>query len=86
MLQCCPDQAEPGWHDNNASLPLPEIQIFGGGAHAGQRVDIQDFLVIPVGASTFDEALCICADIYRAAGELMEKRGGKLGVADEGGW
>ncbi len=81
---------QPLWRflaeDNNASLPLPEIQIFGGGAHAGQRVDIQDFLVIPVGASTFDEALCICADIYRAAGELMEKRGGKLGVADEGGW
>ncbi len=35
------------------TMPLPEIQIFGGGAHAGQRVDIQDFMVMPVGASTF---------------------------------
>jgi enolase len=69
-----------------ASMPLPEVQIFGGGAHAGRRVDIQDFLVMPIGASTFDEALCICADIYRTAGEAMEKRGGRLGVADEGGW
>lgn len=68
------------------SMPLPEVQIFGGGAHAGRRVDIQDFLVMPTGASTFDEALCICADIYRIAGEAMEKRGGRLGVADEGGW
>lgn len=68
------------------SMPLPEVQIFGGGAHAGRRVDIQDFLVMPVGASTFDEALCICADIYRVAGECMEERGGRLGVADEGGW
>lgn len=68
------------------SMPLPEVQIFGGGAHAGRRVDIQDFLVMPVGASTFDEALCICADIYRVAGECMEDRGGRLGVADEGGW
>ncbi|MEX2497205.1 MAG: phosphopyruvate hydratase [Woeseia sp.] len=69
-----------------ASMPLPEVQIFGGGAHAGRRVDVQDFLVMPTGASTFDEALCICADIYRVAGEAMERRGGRLGVADEGGW
>ncbi|MEX0827979.1 MAG: phosphopyruvate hydratase [Haliea sp.] len=68
------------------SMPLPEVQIFGGGAHAGRRVDVQDFLVMPVGASTFDEALCICAEIYRIAGEYMEVRGGRMGVADEGGW
>lgn len=68
------------------SLPMPEIQIFGGGAHAGQRVDIQDFLVMPAGAASFDEALAICADIYRAAGDLMEKRKSRCGVADEGGW
>ena len=38
-------------------LPMPMVQIFGGGAHAGRRVDIQDFLVVPIGASTFDEAI-----------------------------
>jgi len=67
-------------------LPLPQIQIFGGGAHAGRRVDIQDFLVMPVGAASFDEALVMCAEVYRAAGELMERRGRRSGVADEGGW
>jgi enolase len=68
------------------SLPLPEIQIFGGGAHAGRRVDIQDFLIMPIGAQTFDEALVMCAEVYRHAGELMRERGALMGVADEGGW
>lgn len=67
-------------------LPLPEIQIFGGGAHAGRRVDIQDFLVMPLGAQSFDEALFMVAEVYRSAGELMSARGSRLGVADEGGW
>jgi enolase len=67
-------------------MPLPEIQIFGGGAHADRRVDIQDFMVMPVGAHSFDEALRVCADIYRAAGALMTQRGSRMGVADEGGW
>ena len=68
------------------SLPLPEIQIFGGGAHAGRRIDIQDLLVMPVGAQTFDEALCMVAEVYRAAGRLMAEKGALAGVADEGGW
>ncbi len=67
-------------------LPLPQIQIFGGGAHAGRRVDVQDFLVMPLGAASFDEALAMCAEVYRAAGELMQQRGSRAGVADEGGW
>ena len=56
--------------DEPVSLPLPEIQIFGGGAHAGRRIDIQDIMVMPVGAWTFDDALTMGAEIYRAAGEL----------------
>lgn len=67
-------------------LPLPEIQIFGGGAHAGGRIDIQDFLVIPMKAETFAEALAMTADVYRAAGMEMSARGRRYGVADEGGW
>ncbi len=67
-------------------LPLPEVQIFGGGAHAGRRVDIQDFLIMPLGAQSFDEALCMVAEVYRHAGDLMSARGSTLGVADEGGW
>ena len=62
------------------------VQIFGGGAHAGRRVDIQDFLIVPVGAASFDEALAMAARVYRAAGEIMAARGRLRGVADEGGW
>jgi enolase len=68
------------------TLPMPMIQIFGGGAHAGRRVDIQDFLIMPVGAASFDEALAKAARVYRAAGEIMADRGRLRGVADEGGW
>ena len=67
-------------------MPLPQIQIFGGGAHAGRRVDIQDFLVMPIGAASFDEAMVMTAEVYRAAGELMDQAGKRSGVADEGGW
>ena len=67
------------------SIPLPEIQIFGGGAHAGRRVDVQDFMVMPLGARTFAEGLEWVAEIYRAAGDLMRDRGAIAGVADEGG-
>ena len=61
--------------DEPVTLPLPEIQIFGGGAHAGRRVDVQDFMVMPLGATTFAEALEMTAEVYRAAGELMRERG-----------
>lgn len=67
-------------------IPLPEIQIFGGGAHAGRRVDIQDFMVMAPGAASFDEALAMTADVYLAAGKLMAERGLLQGVADEGGY
>jgi enolase len=67
-------------------LPLPEIQIFGGGAHAGRRIDIQDLLVMPVGAKSMAEALAMVAEVYRSAGDLMADAGRRAGVADEGGW
>jgi len=72
--------------DAEPTLPMPMVQIFGGGAHAGRRVDVQDFLVVPVGASTFDEAMKMAVRIYGAAGILMADRGHLRGVADEGGW
>ncbi len=72
--------------DGAIQMPLPQVQIFGGGVHAAGRTDIQDFLVMPLGAETFDEALCMCADVYRVAGEQMARRGSRMGVADEGGW
>ena len=72
--------------DAAVRVPLPEIQIFGGGAHAGRRIDIQDLMVIAPGAKSFAEALEMTAEVYRAAGELMRERGLLQGVADEGGW
>jgi len=67
-------------------LPMPQIQIFGGGAHAGRRVDIQDFMVVCPGAQSFAQALEWTAEVYRHAGLLMQERGPLRGVADEGGW
>jgi enolase 1/2/3 len=67
-------------------LPMPQIQIFGGGAHAGRRVDVQDFMIVCPGATQFAQALEWTAEVYRSAGELMRARGSVYGVADEGGW
>ncbi|QKV17913.1 phosphopyruvate hydratase [Oricola thermophila] len=86
------DAGKPLWRHvadefgRTPSLPLPEIQIFGGGAHAGRRVDIQDFMVMVPGASSFDEVLEVTSEIYFAAGEIMAAKGRVAGVADEGGW
>src|SRR5581483_9796103 len=70
----------------DVALPLPEIQIFGGGAHAGRRVDVQDFMVVALSAASFAEALAVTAEVYRAAGDLMKESGKLQGVADEGGY
>ena len=67
-------------------LPMPQIQIFGGGAHAGRRVDIQDFMVVCPAATSFAQALEWTAAVYAQAGELMRARGALAGIADEGGW
>ena len=67
-------------------LPLPQIQIFGGGAHASRRIDIQDLMVIATGAKSFAQAVMMTGEVYHAAGKIMEERGHLQGVADEGGW
>jgi enolase len=68
-----------------AHIPAPMIQIFGGGRHAGNRIDIQDFLILSIGAKSFAEACEWTAEVYRAAQSAMVKRGKLNGVADEGG-
>jgi len=72
--------------NRGAVLPLPEIQILGGGAHAGRRVDIQDYMVIATGAADYAQALDWTAEVYRAAGALLAEQGRLQGVADEGGF
>jgi len=66
-------------------IPAPMIQIFGGGRHAGNRIDIQDFLILAVGANSFTEATEQIAEVYMAASKAMVQQGKLNGVADEGG-
>jgi len=81
---------EPLWHyfsdGTSPVIPVPEIQIYGGGAHAAGAMDLQDFMVVPFGASSFREALEWVAEIYLAAGKIVSQRGASAGVADEGGY
>src|SRR5579871_5151074 len=56
-------------------IPLPEIQIFGGGAHAARRVDVQDFMIVCPSAGSFAEALDRTAEVYRAAGAKLKAKG-----------
>jgi enolase len=72
--------------NRKVALPVPQIQIFGGGAHAKGRVDIQDYMVICVGAGSFAESLEWTSKVYKAAGARLAKRGLLQGVADEGGY
>ncbi len=72
--------------DRKPVMPLPEIQIFGGGAHAGRRVDVQDFMIMAPKAGSFAQALEWTAEVYRAAGAMLRDLGRLQGVADEGGY
>jgi len=67
-------------------LPLPEIQIFGGGKHADGRVDLQDFMIIALTAKSYAETLEVTFNVFHAAGRVMKQRGLLAGVADEGGY
>ena len=72
--------------ERRVAMPVPQIQIFGGGAHAQGRVDLQDYMVVCVGAGSFREALEWTAQVYAAAGARLARRGALQGVADEGGY
>jgi enolase len=72
--------------ERRVALPVPQIQIFGGGAHARGRCDIQDYMIICIGAGSFAEALEWTAQVYAAAGKRLARRGALQGVADEGGY
>jgi enolase len=67
-------------------LPVPMMNILNGGAHADTNVDIQEFMIAPVGAATFREALQQGAEVYHALKAVLKKRGLATGVGDEGGF
>ena len=68
------------------TIPLPMVNIVSGGLHAGGQIEIQDVLAIPIGASTFAQALEWAWRVHRAAGERVRREGHPPLVADEGGW
>jgi enolase len=72
--------------DKRVALPVPQIQIYGGGAHARGKCDVQDYMVVCIGAGSFAEALEWTSQVYAAAGKRLAKRGALQGVADEGGY
>ena len=67
-------------------LPLPEVQICGGGAHADHRTDVQDFLLVAVGARTYLESLEMMFNAYHTARDVLKERNKLFGIADEGGY
>jgi enolase len=67
-------------------LPVPLMNILNGGAHADNNVDVQEFMILPVGASTFSEALRWGAETYHALKSVLRKHGLSTGVGDEGGF
>jgi enolase len=67
-------------------LPVPMMNILNGGAHADTNVDIQEFMIAPIGAPTFREALRTGAEVYHALKSVLKKRGLATGVGDEGGF
>ena len=72
--------------DRRIALPVPQVQIYGGGAHARGSVDLQDYLVVCTGAGSFAESLEWVAEVYYAAGARLAKKNALHGVADEGGY
>ncbi|MCH5300680.1 MAG: phosphopyruvate hydratase [Ruminococcus sp.] len=67
-------------------LPVPMMNILNGGAHASNNVDIQEFMIMPVGACCFKEALRQCCEIYHTLGKILKEQGKATAVGDEGGF
>ncbi len=71
---------------NSKELPVPMMNILNGGAHADNNVDIQEFMIMPVGADSFKEALRMCAETYHTLKTVLKEKGLATGVGDEGGF
>jgi len=71
---------------NAVTLPVPMMNILNGGAHADNNVDLQEFMVMPVGAGSFAEGLRMCAEIYHTLKKVLHDRNLGTGVGDEGGF
>lgn len=70
----------------SVKLPVPMMNILNGGAHAANNIDIQEFMIMPVGADTFSDGLKQCCEIYHSLGKILSKKGMATAVGDEGGF
>lgn len=71
---------------NAKVLPVPMMNILNGGKHADNNVDLQEFMIMPVGAKSFNEALRMCAEVYHKLKSILKEKGLGTGVGDEGGF
>ena len=72
--------------DEAVTLPVPMLNVINGGVHADNSIDLQEFMVVPVGAESFAEALRVGAEVYHALKQVLHGRGFETGVGDEGGF
>ncbi|HJV30089.1 MAG TPA: phosphopyruvate hydratase, partial [Gaiellaceae bacterium] len=68
------------------TLPVPMLNVINGGVHAENSIDLQEFMVVPVGADSFAEGLRVGAEVYHALKQLLRERGLDVGLGDEGGF
>jgi len=68
------------------TLPVPMMNVINGGAHAANSIDLQEFMIVPVGASSFAEALQMCAETYHSLQKVLKEQGLATAVGDEGGF
>ncbi len=71
---------------NAQKMPVPMMNILNGGAHAANNIDVQEFMIMPVGAKCFSEAIRMGAEVYHALGQLLKSRSLAVSVGDEGGF
>ena len=71
---------------NSYKMPLPMMNILNGGKHANNNLNIQEFMIVPVGADSFKEMLQMCVEVYKVLKEVLKKRGLVTSVGDEGGF
>lgn len=71
---------------NAKVLPVPMMNIINGGKHADNSVDLQEFMIMPVGAKSFSDALMSCAEVYHSLKSILKAKGYSTGVGDEGGF
>lgn len=71
---------------NAVTIPVPMMNILNGGAHSDNNLDVQEFMILPIGADSITEGICWCAEVYHHLKKLLKNRGLSVAVGDEGGF